>query len=283
MAKYSEQFIKKIQHIYETTDISLNKLAQKEAIGKATIIKWSQDYNWSKKEATDRPEATRPTDRQATPLNTEEEVRKCIKRKIDKSSDLNDKEKLFCHYYIRTFNGSLAVRKAGYSEKFPDRYAYTLLKKEKIRKYINELQEEIKNNVIVDMGNVIDLMKRVAFADIGDFIEFGLEEVEKSDGSKYKKNYINFKNIKDVDGQLINEISMGKDGIKVKLANKEKALEFLAKYMDYPDKLEKEKFGFVKEKYDEEIKEAIDKETNSKNIIDELIGKADSNAKNNNS
>ena len=260
MTKYDEQFIKKIQHIYEITDISLNKLAKKEGIGKATIVKWSKEYGWSKKEATDRPEATKPTDRQESSLKTVEEVKDCIKRKIDKSSDLNDKEKLFCHYYIRTFNGSLAVRKAGYSEKFPDRYAYTLLKKEKIRKYIDELQEEIKNNVIVDIGNVIDLMKRVAFADIGDFIEFGSEEKERSDGEKYKKNYINFRDMEEVDGQLINEMSVGKDGIKVKLVSKEKALEFLAKYIDYPDKLAKDKFIYEKERYIEEKGNEINKD-----------------------
>ena len=121
-----------------------------------------------------------------------------------------------------------------------------MLQKDKIKKYINELQDEIRQNVIVNMGNVIDLMKRVAFADIGDFVEFGSEEKENSNGEKYVKNYINFKDIEEVDGQLINEVSVGKDGIKVKLVSKEKALEFLAKYMDYPDKLAKERFEHEK-------------------------------------
>lgn len=70
MAKYDNEFIQRIKHLYETTDISLNQLAKSEGVGKATVIKWSKDYNWVKKNITDRPPTdqkenrpTKPTDR----------------------------------------------------------------------------------------------------------------------------------------------------------------------------------------------------------------------------
>lgn len=254
----------------------LKKIAKKLKVPEGTIRRWKSEHIKKNKvnvrrtnEESERSE--KEHERNSIINESQKKILKVIDEKIEKSSDLNEREKLFCHYYIRTFNGTLAVKKAGYSEKFPDRYSYTLLQKDKIKKYINELQNKIRQNVIVDMGNIIDLMKRVAFADIGDFVEFGSEEKENSNGEKYKKNYINFKDIEEVDGQLINEVSVGKDGIKVKLVSKEKALEFLAKYMDYPDKLAKERFEHEKASKTSDSKQ----ENEVIDILKEAFGKDD--------
>lgn len=262
--KHSDLLIKEIRKEYEAGS-SISQLSKKYKVSSNTIKYWSTNNGWKKKtEPTNHQPQNKPTNQVKEVGRSKEEIIKSIDKKIERDRHLNDSEKDFCHIYIKTFNGALAVKKAGYTTKYPERYAYTLLQKDKIRKYINELQDEIRQNVIVNMGNVIDLMKRVAFADIGDFVEFGSEEKENSNGEKYVKNYINFKDIEEVDGQLINEVSVGKDGIKVKLVSKEKALEFLAKYMDYPDKLAKEKFEHDKEKYnDEKTKE---EETQNLNI-----------------
>ena len=245
--KHSDLLIKEIRKEYEAGS-SINHLSKKYKVSSGTIKYWSTNQGWKKKK-TNQPtdnKKNKPTNQVKEVGRSKEKIIKSIDKKIERDRHLNDSEKDFCHIYIKTFNGALAVKKAGYTTKYPERYAYTLLQKDKIKKYINELQDEIRQNVIVNIGNVIDLMKRVAFADIGDFVEFGSEEKENSSGEKYKKNYINFKDIEEVDGQLINEVSVGKDGIKVKLASKEKALEFLAKYMDYPDKLARERFEHEK-------------------------------------
>ena len=260
----------------------LKKIAKKLKVPEGTIRRWKSEHIKKNKVNVQRTngenERSGKEHKRNSVINEDQkEILKVIDKKIEKSSDLNEREKLFCHYYIRTFNGTLAVKKAGYSEKFPDRYSYTLLQKDKIKKYINELQDEIRQNVIVNMGNVIDLMKRVAFADIGDFVEFGSEEKENGNGEKYVKNYINFKDIEEVDGQLINEVSVGKDGIKVKLVSKEKALEFLAKYMDYPDRLAKEKHELDKERTQKRDEE---ENTGIKAVINEIIGVADGRNKN---
>ena len=247
--KHSDNLIREIRNRYESGS-SISQLSKEYKVSTGTIKYWSTNQGWVKKNGTNQPTEIKRT---AYPTNlvkevgrSKEEITRTIEKKIERDRHLNASEKDFCHIYIKTFNGALAVKKAGYTTKYPERYAYTLLQKDKIKKYINELQDEIRQNVIVNMGNVIDLMKRVAFADIGDFVEFGSEEKENSNGEKYVKNYINFKDIEEVDGQLINEVSVGKDVIKVKLVSKEKALEFLAKYMDYPDKLAKERFEHEK-------------------------------------
>ena len=47
-----------------------------------------------------------------------------------------------------------------------------------------------------------------------------------------KVSNVNIKNDSEVDGILVSEISKGKDGIKVKLPDKLKAMEWIAAHMD---------------------------------------------------
>ena len=78
-------------------------------------------------------------------------------------------------------------------------------------------------------------------------------------------NTVKLKESCGVDGTIITEVSQGKDGVKVKLADKMRALEFLAKNMgllsfDVKEKLEmeREKLAIMKRKDapdDEEIED----------------------------
>ena len=71
----------------------------------------------------------------------------------------------------------------------------------------------------------------IAFADITDYLEFNSKEVQGEYGT-YTKNTISLKNSGEVDGSLISEISEGRDGIKIKLQDKMKALQWLSDRMD---------------------------------------------------
>ena len=59
-------------------------------------------------------------------------------------------------------------------------------------------------------------------------------------------NFLGLKN--DVDGQLITEVSLGKDGVKIKMPDRQKALEKLLEYIDIPNKLNREKLELEKTK-----------------------------------
>ena len=71
--------------------------------------------------------------------------------------------------------------------------------------------------------------------DITDFMTFGNKEIDITDKDGSRKtitvSQINIKNDYEVDGTLISEISQGRDGIKVKLLDKMKALDWLAAHM----------------------------------------------------
>ena len=77
----------------------------------------------------------------------------------------------------------------------------------------------------------------IAFADITDYTEFGNKEIEvlNPETGKTEKiavSYVNIKDSKEVDGTLLSEVSKGKAGVKVKLSDRMKALQWLSDHMD---------------------------------------------------
>ena len=88
----------------------------------------------------------------------------------------------------------------------------------------------------------------IAFADITEYVSFQQEDVqvmtmygpvfETDEETGEKKtvtktvNTVRFKDSGEVDGTLIQEVSQGKDGAKIKLMDRQKALSWLADHMD---------------------------------------------------
>jgi Terminase small subunit. len=127
----------------------------------------------------------------------------------------------------------------------------------------------------------------IAFADITDFVEFGREEVpvmamfgpviDKETKKPLTKmiNTVKFKQSTDVDGTIISEVSQGKDGIKIKLSDKMKALEKLEKYLDLlPDhhkrRMEEEKLKIEQQRIELEKIKAGPKDENTEEWISAL-------------
>lgn len=132
--------------------------------------------------------------------------------------------------------------------------------------------------IYLDGKDILQKYIDIAFADITDYASFGQEEVvvdidDEGEPIKRKINVVKLKDSDEIDGTIVTEVSKGRDGVKIKLADKMKALEKLEKYFDIlPDnhkrrleeeklKLEREKFEFIKRKEegDEDALEKLDK------------------------
>ena len=61
-------------------------------------------------------------------------------------------------------------------------------------------------------------------------------------------SHVNIKNDADVDGTIISEVSKGKDGVKVKLADRMKALQWLTDHMDLATDKQKAEIALLKAK-----------------------------------
>jgi len=229
-----------IRQEYESTNITLKALAEKRGIKIGTLKSRKSREGWSrgspKKDATQNKKVA-TQDKRVQPKK-EPDV-------IIENDDLTDKQKLFCLYYLKYFNATKAYMKAyGVDRNTAESISYRLMGNVGVKGEIDRLKQERFNGVLLDAQAVLQKYIDIAFADITDFVDFGQETRpelnhnleplidENGDEVTYSFSYVNLKNHDEVDGTIITEVKKGKDGVSVKLADKMKALEFLAKYTD---------------------------------------------------
>lgn len=164
---------------------------------------------------------------------------------ILEDEELSEKERLFCLYYVKYFNGTQAALKSGYSKDGAHVQASRLLRRERVSSYIKELKGELVENVFVEALDVLKEYIKIAFADITNYVTFGRREVEFQDdeGNQFTRmmNFVDLQEADLVDGSIITEVKQGKDGVSVKLADKMKALDKLAQYFDLvPDNFKRQ-------------------------------------------
>ncbi|PAF13691.1 terminase [Shouchella clausii] len=232
-----------IRKEYETTSITLKALAEKHGVKLGTLKSRKSREGWNR-DATKQKDASKV----ATLKKDATETTKEEKPVFVEAEGLTDKQRLFCIYYVKSFNQTLAAIKAGYS---PDRAHVTgseLVRNRKVADEIRRLKGEMQQGVFVDAMDVLNKYIQIAFADITDYATFGKKEIEvmgpfgpikDENGNLLTKdvNYVDFKESDMVDGTIVTEVKQGKDGISIKLADKMKALEKLELYFDLlPDK-----------------------------------------------
>ncbi len=169
---------------------------------------------------------------------------------VIENDELTEQQKLFCLYYLQYFNATKAYQKAYQCDyKTANANSYRMMVNDVIKKELQRLKSELQQDVLLDVKDLIREYMKQAFADITDFTEFGHEvyPVEDENGHEvldeetgevktYKVSYVALKNSDEVDGSLIQEVKKGKDGVSVKLYDKQKAMNELMKYLG-PDAL----------------------------------------------
>jgi len=127
-----------------------------------------------------------------------------------------------------------------------------LLRNTKVREEILRLKQNRLNREMLDESDVFQWYLDIARADIKDYVEFGNEEISVTDkqGNEHtiKVSNVNIKNDTEVDGILISEISKGKDGVKVKLPDKLKAMEWIADHMNLATEKQRAEIEVLKAK-----------------------------------
>ncbi|MFV3013576.1 terminase small subunit [Clostridium botulinum] len=151
--------------------------------------------------------------------------------------ELTDKQRLFCVYYPKYFNATKAAIKAGYSKNRASEIGYQLLQKTKVQNEIKKLKANKLNKAMLEPEDIFQKFMDIAFSDVTDYITFGRKEIEvdkNEDGESVMSevNYVDFRNSNEVDGTILNEVSQGKNGIKIKLNDQIKALQWLGEHMD---------------------------------------------------
>ena len=218
-------------------EILLKDIATQLGVSESTVRSWKNRYKWDNEiNATSQKNKCNVADKKATKENKKTHTKKLKKIENSLSDELTEKQKLFCIYYIENFNATKAYQRAyecnyNTANRCGPRLLGNVGIKQEIDRLTNECLEEQEINSKLLSKRIFQKYIDIAFANITDYITFGKQEREGEFGS-YTVNYVDLKDSNNVDGSLISEVSQGKDGIKIKLQDKMKALQWLSDRTD---------------------------------------------------
>lgn len=216
---------------WENSKVTLGVLAEKHDLKLGTLKSRKSREGWSRdsKGAISKKDATKST-------------KVAARNPVIESKDLNEKHQQFCLHYIRHFNATKAYQEAYECDyKTANKNAYTLMVNQGIKDEIRRLKAEMQNELFVSAGDIAREYMKMAFADITDFLAFGTREVQEYDnegaplidpeGNPETRvvSFVEFKDYTEVDGTMIQEIKQGRDGVSIKLYDKQKAMQELDK------------------------------------------------------
>ena len=242
--------------------ILLKDIAEQLDVPEGTIRSWKKRYDWDN--ATLQKTECNVAKESAQKKKIQQAVAADI-ASVSENPDLTEKQRLFCLYYVRCFNATKAYQKAYGCDYFTaNAHGFELLSNVVIKAEINRLKQSRLNRELLDEHDIFQKYMDIAFADITDFIEFGQEEeyvigqfglvqVEdpvtgKKAPLKQKVNTVRFKESDSIDGTLITEVKNGRNGASIKLADRMKALEWLAEHMDIATEEQKARIAVLKMK-----------------------------------
>lgn len=233
----------KIEEAYELykKGYKLIDISKKLETAESTIRVWKNRYNWEdKSNETLRNKKRNVTKNKCNKKQNKEIIKEPIAdgvKEVLENTELNDKQRLFCVIYAKCLNATKAyqkVYKCTYETAMVN--GCKLLSNTKIKEQLNKLIESDLNYEFLQKS-IIQKYKDIAFADINDYIEYGTEyEPQFDENGNVKldengemvtkpKSYVLLNNSVKTDGTLISEISAGNTGVRIKLADRMKALE----------------------------------------------------------
>lgn len=252
--------------------ILLKDIAEQLDVPEGTVRSWKKRYDW------DNATLQKPECNVAKESARKKKVQQAVAAdtaSVSENPDLTEKQRLFCLYYVRYFNATKAYQKAyecSYNTAMVE--GFNTLRNPKIQNEIQSLKQSRLNRELLDEHDIFQKYMDIAFADITDFVQFGQEEeyvigqfglvqVEdpvtgKKAPLKQKVNTVRFKESDSIDGTLITEVKNGKNGASIKLADRMKALEWLAEHMDIATEEQKARIAVLKMKSAGDEPEDID-------------------------
>jgi len=174
---------------------------------------------------------------------------------------LTRKQELFCFEYLKNFNATQAAVEAGYSKKTAYSQGQRLLKNVEVKQLIEKLSQKSLNKVDMDIDKAFALMVKHATYDSKDFFDITNITLKDSKDKEYNETIISLKNIEQLDGTLISEIKQTKDGIQIKLPDRQKALDQIGKVLEMftektkSERTEKHEYHLIIERKDQQIED----------------------------
>ncbi|MDU3723271.1 MAG: PBSX family phage terminase large subunit [Clostridium celatum] len=216
-------------------NIDLVEIAKILSLSPGTIRGWKAKDKWdSELNGTLQKNRERSNKKVNKKCSKKEPIASEVKEVLE-NTELTEKQRLFCIYYIENFNATKAYKKAyGCSYDTAKVEGCKSLTKPNIKKEIQRLTKECLEEEEVEAKilnkRLFETYMKIAFSDVTDYLRFGRKEIKvfSDDGPEtIEVNYVDFKESTEVDGSIISEIKQGKDGVSIKLQDKMKAMQWL--------------------------------------------------------
>ena len=270
MARAPDERIEQAKAMY-LKGMKLVEIASQLDVSEGTVRSWKSRYKWDCNVANKKRNVAKRKREENSKNKTA--IAEAVDQVID-NPDLTDKQRLFCLHYVRCFNATKAYQKAyGCSHETALTNGSALLGNTRIKKEILKLKKNRLNREMLDESDIFQKYMDIAFSDITDYVTFGREEVpvmamygpvEIEDEETGKKvpltkriNVVKFKESSEVDGTLITEVKQGRDGASIKLADRMKALDWLAEHMDMATEEQRAKIEVMKSKIENDEDKSI--------------------------
>ena len=222
----------------------LVEIAQALGVPPGTVRRWKSTYKWDGERSDLKSERSgKKSERSHNKINDKNKAVAEEVEQVVSNAGLTDKQRLFCIYYVRCFNAAKAYQKAYGVSYAPAKSAgYRMLTNVRVKEEIMNLKSDRMNRELLTADDIFQKYIDIAFADMNDYLEwreedvpvitaFGLLKDEKGNVITRKTNVLHFKDSNDVDGTIVSEVTMGNKPT-VKLADRLKALNWLADHMD---------------------------------------------------
>jgi phage terminase small subunit len=233
----------------------------------STVRRWKSTQNWDGERSETNPNArNKKADGKPKPKTLDEK----LVDKVEENDELTPAQKDFCLRFVNTCNATMAyVGAYDCTYNAARSSASALLTKPSIQAEVQELRK-IKH---LEYGgitgqDVVAMHMKIAFADIRDYVEFESKYVpvlhngiavtvvnpktEKAVPVTKLVNTVKLKSSAKVDGQLITEVSEGREGAKIKLADRQRSLAFLERYFEL-NPMDTHRKEYDKKKYEMDL------------------------------
>lgn len=283
MQPISQQTKQTAQTMYEYGH-TYKEIAEKAGVSVNTLRSWIRREHWKRnKGATTTTNATTTAKNAAT--NAHKRKHGATTNKLHKNAATDERWKEFSELYLRTLNATqsyMTVYKVKYNTAMVN--GSRLLSNAKVQEYLQQLKAEHQSQLFIDTQDLLQEEAKIAKADLSNVLNVVKVEQERIDPEgntvqdidgnpiidRYNELYM--KESDEVDWSIISEVHRGKDGLVVKLHDKQKAIETLLKQLPNPkNELELEKLKLQNKRL-ELINNSLDTDNDTQmSAIDSLM------------
>lgn len=231
MARSPNEKAEKARELYKG-GMKLVEIASQLDVPAGTVRRWKSTYHWDGEQQSERSE--KKSERSESKKSVTKKAVADEVKQVIQNTDLTDKQQLFCIHYIRCFNATKAYQKAygcGYTTAVTNGPA--LLGNTRIKEEILQLKQDRLNREFLSESDIFQKYMDIAFADINDFVDISAGFVTAKDG---------------IDGTIVTEVSNTQSGVKIKLADRMKALQWLSDHMNLATEKQKAEIALLKAK-----------------------------------